>query len=681
MSLSEKRAYTPRLIAWEVTRFCLLACKHCRAAARAAAYAGELSTEECFKLLENIASFSRPLIILTGGEPMLRSDVYEIAARGCELGLPVVMAPCGVLVNDESAAKIVHSGIRRISISLDGASAESHDSFRGVNGAFEACLRGIEAAKHAGLEFQINAVVSQHNVAELPAILDLAVELGASVFNPFSLVPTGRGRQLADQEVSAEQYEKTLHWLASQEDRLGIRIRVTCAPQYQRILRQRRVPVELAHGRPAGCLGGKSFAFISHRGKVQICGFLDVECGDVRREDYDFRKIWETSEVFQQVRDLDSYRGRCGYCEFRRVCGGCRARAYALTDDYLAEEPFCLYQPKRQPADCGSDDPRNLDELDNRVLSVIQTDLPVCERPFEALAERLGHDGEEVVARITRLRADKVIRRLGPVFDSRRLGYVSTLVGARIPAERLDETARLVNQLPGVTHNYRRQHAYNLWFTVTAKSAEDLERAIEDLRQRTRIPDFYSLPARAVYKTRVNFHLSDELRAPAAVPIVPGRDAIRLDESQKELVRLLQDGLPVTPEPFAKLARRLGWSTQRVLKQISDWLAAGVIRRFGATIDHRKVGFRSNGMAVFCAPLDRIDAAGAHLALYPEVTHCYHRRPLPDWPCNLFAMVHGRSAEAVLRFVACVAGELDLTDYEVLFSTTEYKKTSMRYFV
>ena len=191
---SGPKEYVPRLIAWEVTRFCLLHCKHCRGAAQQAAYAGELSTDECRKVLDNVASFARPIIILTGGEPMSRPDIYEIASYAHGLGLRVVMAPCGVLLNDETVARIVRSGISAVSISIDGASAESHDAFRGVKGAFDACMRGIEAVKRAGLRFQINTTVSRHNVAELPAILDLATRLGAATFNPFLLVPTGRGR-------------------------------------------------------------------------------------------------------------------------------------------------------------------------------------------------------------------------------------------------------------------------------------------------------------------------------------------------------------------------------------------------------------------------------------------------------------------------------------------------------
>jgi radical SAM protein with 4Fe4S-binding SPASM domain len=372
-----REAHLPRMIAWEVTRACPLACRHCRAAATAKAPPGELTTDEGRRLLENIASFSRPTIILTGGEPMLRDDIYELADHARRLGLPAVMAPCGLYLNSESVARLKKVGISCISVSIDGATAASHDAFRGVPGALEMTLRGVEAARRGGLPFQVNTTVCRHNLSELPAILELAVKLGAVAFNPFLLVPTGRGKAMADEEISPEQYEKTLHWLASLQDRTGIRLRVTCAPHYTRILREREkmtgcdavaIRVMPPHEHPAmghgagaapepgtpavaspqsarGCLGGKTFAFISHVGKVQICGFLDLSCGDLREERFNFRHIWESSPVFQKLRDPKSLSGKCGICEYRRICGGCRARAFAVSDDFLAEEPFCIYQP------------------------------------------------------------------------------------------------------------------------------------------------------------------------------------------------------------------------------------------------------------------------------------------------------------------------------------------------
>jgi heme b synthase len=360
--------YTPRLIAWEVTRRCNLACKHCRAGAQDRPYESEYSTEEIGKVLDSVASFCKPIIILTGGEPMLRDDIFEIADYGTKLGLRMVMAPCGFLITPESVEKMKASGIRRISLSIDGASAESHDAFRQVRGAFDSVLLAARIARENGLEFQINTTIHKGNLDELPRILDLAVGLGAQAFHPFLLVPTGRARNLQGQEISPEDYERVLNWVYDMQDKTPILFKPTCAPHYHRIARQRGGgkpaaghPGGRPTGRPGGhpggppggldalskgCMGGQSFAFISHIGKVQICGFLETEAGDLREAGYDFKKIWDESELFRQVRDVDHYGGKCGYCEYRHVCGGCRARAFALSGDYLAEEPFCVYTPK-----------------------------------------------------------------------------------------------------------------------------------------------------------------------------------------------------------------------------------------------------------------------------------------------------------------------------------------------
>lgn len=342
----KKDQYELQIIAWELTRRCGLACKHCRAGAEDIAYENELSTDQCMQLLDNIAGFSKPIVILTGGEPLLRSDVFEIARDGNQLGLRMVLATCGVGLDDDIAKKISDSGIKAISFSIDGANAQSHDAFRGVPGAYNHVIKAIEVAKHHNIDFQINTTITAGNLNDLHEIMDLAIRLGAKTFNPFLLVPTGRGKELADQQISAEQYERTLYWLAGQRNRSGVQLRVTCAPHYQRIIRQQSGIAQFHHPLSGGCLGGKHFAFISHTGQVQICGFLDEPAGDLRHCDYDFESIWNTSNLFQQVRDVDHYKGKCGYCEYRRLCGGCRARAFAMTGNYLESEPFCLYQPK-----------------------------------------------------------------------------------------------------------------------------------------------------------------------------------------------------------------------------------------------------------------------------------------------------------------------------------------------
>jgi len=282
-------------------------------------------------------------VILTGGEPLLRKDVFEIAKYGKEKGLTMVMAPNGTLLNDDNIRKIIASGIKRISVSLDGPDAASHDNLRQVPGAFNQACEGIERARRAGLEFQINSTITKANVKLLPRMIRLARELGAKAHHIFLLVPTGRAKEMTAFELSPPEYEETLNFLAEERKASPLEIRTTCAPHFNRILLQGHSasPSSLA-GR--GCMAGVSFCFISHIGDMQPCGYLEAKCGNVRKDG--FKDVWFDSEVFNNIRDWDKYKGKCGICEFRAVCGGCRARAYAKYGDYLREEPYCTYEPQ-----------------------------------------------------------------------------------------------------------------------------------------------------------------------------------------------------------------------------------------------------------------------------------------------------------------------------------------------
>ncbi|MCF8086953.1 MAG: heme b synthase [Desulfotignum sp.] len=346
--------HTLRLVAWETTRRCNLSCKHCRAGAEDHPYENELTTRQAYTLLDQIREVGTPIIILTGGEPLLREDIFDIAAYGNRIGLRMVMAPNGTLLTPEIVEKLKQSGIQRISVSLDGASPQTHDDFRGLDHAFDDAIRGINFAKAAGLEFQINTTITKTNLTEIPAILKLAENLGAVAHHIFLLVPTGRGKYIVDSGIDAVEYEQTLNWFYDQRDKTPLQLKATCAPHYYRILRQRAhdegktVSFE-SHGLDAvtrGCLAGTGFCFISHVGRVQTCGFLDVTCGDIRAES--FKDVWENSRVFNELRDFSNLTGKCGVCEYKRVCGGCRARAYEATGSYLAEEPLCTYQPLKK---------------------------------------------------------------------------------------------------------------------------------------------------------------------------------------------------------------------------------------------------------------------------------------------------------------------------------------------
>lgn len=343
-----------RLVAWEVTRSCNLNCVHCRAAADRGPYPGELSTEKCMQVMDQIAEIGKPIIILTGGEPLLRKDIFDLAAYGDRLGHRMVMATNATLLTPAIAENMKSSGIKRVSVSLDRASAVDHDAFRKVPGAFEGSLEGIESLKQTGIEFQVNTTVTKHNVHEIKDILNMVIELGAVAHHIFLLVPTGRAKDMVNQEIDALQYEKLLQWFYDEGRDTPIHLKATCAPHYYRILRQEahkkgeKVDFE-TYGLDAmtrGCLGGTSFAFISYEGIVQPCGYLELNSGDLREAS--FGEIWRNSKIFRQLRDFSAYKGKCGQCEYARVCGGCRARAYEATGDFMEEEPLCMYQPRER---------------------------------------------------------------------------------------------------------------------------------------------------------------------------------------------------------------------------------------------------------------------------------------------------------------------------------------------
>ena len=339
-----------RLLAWETTRRCNLACLHCRAAAGSGPYPGELTTTEGIKLLDDLSTMGQVVVILTGGEPLLRDDIYDLAAHGTEKGHRMVMAVNGTLLTPEIAQHLKEVGIQRLSISIDGATAASHDALRAVPGAYEGALSGIAACREVGLPFQINTTVTRANRGELPAIHELAISLGAAAHHFFVLVPMGRGEEIRDQIVSPEEYEETLRWLLEKQKEGKLFIKPTCAPQYYRLWRQdaaqREEKISAAtHGMEAmtkGCLGGQGFAFVSYKGEVQPCGYLELVAGNIRETP--FPEIWANSELFQQLRAVDDYRGRCHTCQYRKVCGGCRARAYAMIGDVLGEDPICPYE-------------------------------------------------------------------------------------------------------------------------------------------------------------------------------------------------------------------------------------------------------------------------------------------------------------------------------------------------
>lgn len=365
----ENLIYRPRLVFWELTRGCNLRCIHCRATATELCSPEDLQFDECARIIEELADFAPFILVLSGGEPLFRKDVFRLARLATDRGIRVALATNGTLVTADVARQIQDAGIQRVAISLDGPDAATHDAFRGIPGAFEKATEGFLHLKRVGMSLQINMSVAKHNAAKLPETLELTVELGADAFHLFLLVPVGCGIQIADKQmVEAEEYERILHWLYDRILENRIELKATCAPHFFRVMRQRRAAARRngeptpdlpaphqgargSHGANAamnamtrGCLAGTGVCFISHKGQVFPCGYLPLEAGDLRQQG--FTEIWQNSPLFASLRDVGNLKGKCGACEFRHVCEGCRARAFGCTGDYLAEEPFCIYTPR-----------------------------------------------------------------------------------------------------------------------------------------------------------------------------------------------------------------------------------------------------------------------------------------------------------------------------------------------
>ncbi|OHB56246.1 MAG: hypothetical protein A2173_08525 [Planctomycetes bacterium RBG_13_44_8b] len=351
----KKDGEKPRLIAFEVTRRCRFNCKHCRANA-GVNNGDELTTEQCKKIMSSVAKFCKPVIILTGGEPMERGDIYQLIRYGRERKLRMVMATCGYLINEQSIAKLKETGVLALSFSLDGSSTETHDKFRQAPGAFDAVLKAAQVARHAGMRFQINTTICKINIDEISGIMELAERLGAYCFNAFILVPTGRGQKMTDEILDPIRYEVLLNELLRMKLESSIEVRVTCGPQFARVYERAKAKNLLdkdsdpTDKRVTGCMGGRGFGFISCHGDVQTCGFLDISAGNLLENGFDFKKIWLESRFLNEIRDPSAYKDTCGTCEYLSLCGGCRARAYAVSGDYLAADPICNYKAGRDKA-------------------------------------------------------------------------------------------------------------------------------------------------------------------------------------------------------------------------------------------------------------------------------------------------------------------------------------------
>ncbi len=349
--------FEPKWIAWETTRRCNLSCVHCRSSSKIeAAEHPDFTFEQAKKTIDDIAAYANPVLVLSGGEPLLRDDIFDIAKYGTSKGLRMCLATNGTLVTNDTCVSLKDAGIKMVSLSLDGAIAATHDDFRNQVGAFDGTMNAIKLFNKHEIPFLVNSSFTLRNKDEIPDIYKLVKGLGAKAWYMFMIVPTGRGEDIMEELIPTKYYDEILDWhyqVEKEED--DLLMRPTCAPHYYRMVLQKakeeedgglkRRSLQFSTGGSKGCLAGQLICLIDVDGEVLPCSYFPKSAGNIQTEP--FKKIWEESDLFIKLRDFKGYKDNCGQCEYVNVCGGCRARAYAMTGDYLAQEPFCDYVPLR----------------------------------------------------------------------------------------------------------------------------------------------------------------------------------------------------------------------------------------------------------------------------------------------------------------------------------------------
>ncbi|MGI0024160.1 MAG: AsnC family transcriptional regulator [Nitrososphaera sp.] len=325
-----------------------------------------------------------------------------------------------------------------------------------------------------------------------------------------------------------------------------------------------------------------------------------------------------------------------------------------------------------------------LDATDRKLLNEIQWVFPLVDRPYLEIAQRYGISEAEVMRRIAAMREIGLIRQINAIFDTRRLGYKSALVAFAVKPDKLDYVSEVVNEHPGVSHNYERNHEYNMWFTLAVAPGSEMKQDLDKMAALDGVAKYRVLPTLKLYKIGVKLDMvNDDASKPEATDEVKqlNPDRVPLSERDKEFIRELQKDLKVVPEPFREPADSLGIATAELFAKAKEYESLGVMRRFAAILRHRDAGFVANGMVVWHVPEDRVDEVGFKLASFPQVSHCYRRPVYPDWRFNLFSMVHARTLQAAEKMAREMSEAVGIRDYQILFSSREFKKERVKYFV
>jgi DNA-binding Lrp family transcriptional regulator len=321
-----------------------------------------------------------------------------------------------------------------------------------------------------------------------------------------------------------------------------------------------------------------------------------------------------------------------------------------------------------------------LDNTDKKLLDIIQNQFPLSVRPYKDIALMLDMSEESVIERLKNLMDNGIIRRMGAIFDSNRIGYTSTLCAMEVPHQRIEEVTQIVNEYNGITHNYLRDDTYNMWFTITARSGSEIDKIISEIKSKSSIDKLINLPSINTFKIEVRFSMSDAQEvAMSSLTRQKGSPAVITKRDQK-VIREIQGNIPLCHNPFKAMAGNLGISEAELLSQIKEMKKQGIIRRFSAVLRHKNVGIETNVMGVWFAPLEKIEESGKFMASFPQISHCYQRDTTPDWHYNIYTMIHGKSTDDCKQLVKNISLKTGITDYRLLYSIRELKKSTMNYF-
>jgi len=505
----------PRVIAFEVTRRCKMNCIHCRASADAG-FKDELDTEQCKKIIKSIADYNKCVLIFTGGEPFERDDLFELIDFAIFSGLAVSLATCGYNFDEIKAEKLKKAGVLTLSFSLDLDDAKQHDDFRRTAGAFEKTLDAIDIAKKTGLKFQINTTVTKRNADKLPQLAKFSEKLGAYCFNPFMLVPAGRAQGLSDIALTSKGYEKVLHTVAELKAQCDIEVRFTCAPRFAPVFKNL---YPASKKKAFGCLAATDFAFVSYAGEVQTCGFLKIPAGNLLQAG-DFGKIWENSDFLNAIRQRKFTgklarrslgEGGCGECNYVQICGGCRARAFAQTGDYLASDPLCSYIGSVSTLIAAHIEDGKLSAVAQAVNSLPNVSHNYLRKHYYNLWFTLKAPNSSQI--------DRIVEELSKKFKTDFLSFpavkrhkldtsaikhhsppdtFNALFCCRADGAVLQSVAKFLCDLPQVSHCIQRKPLphwpYNLYAMLHGKNAERLEKIVDNFVKKFDITQFQTLP-------------------------------------------------------------------------------------------------------------------------------------------------------------------------------------------